>query len=70
MFDWDDTLFPTSFLSKCRWKIIDHYQQRVLKKLDGFVRVFLENLSIVPGLSYIYIITNAEDGWIKKTGTK
>ena len=58
IFDWDDTLFPTSFLIK-EGKIDDDYLSKELKDLFSILeKIILKILRFVQKKGDIYIITN------------
>jgi len=64
--DWDDTLFPTSWINKNNIKFddtntIDKYKLYFLE-LDKTISSFLESLQKI---SDVYIVTNANINWIK-----
>jgi len=64
--DWDDTLFPTSWVNKNNIKFddrntVDKYKLYFLE-LDKTISSFLESLQKI---SDVYIVTNANINWIK-----
>lgn len=67
VFDWDDTLCPSSWLSQNKLTLDDpptipaHYQ--VL--LDKMAEVAIETLRIASSLGSVVIVTNAEEGWVE-----
>ena len=68
IFDWDDTLLPTSFLlyknSLDREKKLNEKEQAKIKKLEILVKNLL-TLSISKG--DVYIITNSGEGWVEES---
>lgn len=72
VFDWDDTLLPSTFLAAMGLRVDDMYE------LPEFVRRQLEELEILAiGLleesmkrGRIMIITNAETGWVELSGAR
>ena len=61
VFDWDDTLFPTTFLNLINFHIDDNVKKllevcelHIIKILEYFVNSF----------NHIYIVSNAEKTWI------
>ena len=68
IFDWDDTLLCTSFLSNYNFDI-----EEVLKKNNNYELLYklekkiFEILSLSIQKGEIYIITNAEKGWVEYT---
>ena len=75
IFDWDDTLLPSSFLSarRCRLdsdlKIIPYGAQiqRELEQLDQAVSSLLHSAA---QYGKVHIITNAESGWVQLSAAK
>lgn len=73
IFDWDDTLMPTSFLypnGDIRFRnefLSDLENQQKLKKLDENV---FNLLSLAVKKSDTYIITNAQKGWVQFSAKK
>lgn len=71
IFDWDDTLLPTSFL--LHKNVIDgdnklsEKDQNKIKKLEQLVKKLL-TLSLSKG--DVYIITNAGEGWVEESTKK
>lgn len=62
IFDWDDTLLCTSFLSSMQFLEINNDARNLLKKLDETSSTLLSK--VVPK-GEIYIITNAAKGWVE-----
>ena len=66
IFDWDDTLLPTSFLvSKGIFSSIfslTKYEKQTISQLEDLI---LELLSLAVGKGDVYIITNADKGWVE-----
>jgi len=62
IFDWDDTLLCTSYLVTLGIKSMTSVMKSVLKPLDESASKLL-NKSTESG--NVYIITNAEDGWVQ-----
>ena len=60
--DWDDTLFPTSWIKKNNIKDYDNYNLYFLE-LDKTITLLLEKLYKIGS---IYIVSNATTTWIKK----
>lgn len=71
IFDWDDTILPTSYLAKKGYKLdgpdptLDI--QRVLDDYSRFVNITLNEAS---RKGHVIIVTNAETGWIDLTVDK
>jgi len=70
IFDWDDTLFPTSWILEqgllADGAIISADQEAHLEKLANQVS---STLQIAMGLGKVIIITNAQQGWIEQSCT-
>ena len=66
--DWDDTLFPTSWLIKNNIDLTDKKVQYkyiiFFSRLDSILYKLLSNLS---KLGYVLIVTNAMKKWVKIT---
>ena len=60
--DWDDTLFPTSWVKKYKIKDYEKYNLYFLE-LDKTVKTLLEK---IYKMGNIYIVSNATITWIKK----
>jgi len=71
IFDWDDTLFPTSWILEqgllAEGATVSAEQEAHLEKLADQVS---STLHIAMGLGKVVIITNAEQGWIEESCTK
>jgi len=71
IFDWDDTLFPTSWILEqgllADGATISAEQEVHLENLANQVS---STLQIAMGLGKVIIITNAEQGWIEMSCTK
>ena len=70
IFDWDDTLLPTSFLVSKNMidkdKKLNEKDQTKLNKLEILVKNLL-TLTLSKG--EVYIITNAGEGWVEESAT-
>lgn len=60
IFDWDDTLFPTSWIDKNNRKT----KRKNLKTLDKILCSFVNNMQ---KYGKIKIVTNASSSWVNKT---
>lgn len=61
IFDWDDTLFPTSWVIKNRYSLKDHKLKSYFDYLDKLVSRILFN---TMKLGNVIIVTNASIRWI------
>jgi hypothetical protein len=68
LFDWDDTCFPTTYLANKGYKLTGCAPppelQHQLKELGESIKH-----SLMRAMSYgtVYIVTNAEQGWVEMT---
>lgn len=71
IFDWDDTLFPTSWIHKhgllVKGVAQNADQQTQLDKMAEGVR---STLQVAMQIGTVVIVTNAEQGWIEMSCTK
>ena len=73
IFDWDDTLFPTSFLARNGYfENINSVEKedKILKKLEKLEKSVIELINISLNKGEVYIITNAALGWVEYTANK
>eukprot|EP00954_Amorphochlora_amoebiformis_P030385 1394594-Amorphochlora_amoeboformis.AAC.1 len=73
VFDWDDTLLPSSFLSSNGYRLdsdkaMSDDLKKQLQQLESSVVGFIE-LALGKG-DKVYIITNAESGWVELSAQK
>ena len=61
IFDWDDTLLCTSFLSALHFLDLSSEVKDALRKLDDICVKLLDNTT---SRGDVYIITNATKGWV------
>ena len=72
IFDWDDTLFPTSFLARNGYfsdKNIfsTEKDEKILKKIEKLELSVIDLINISLTKGEVYIITNAVIGWVEYT---
>jgi hypothetical protein len=63
-FDWDDTLFPTSWIKlQCDTSYfnLDYYDRKNIRDLAEIV---IRILKLASKLGYVTIVTNAEENWV------
>ena len=66
IFDWDDTLLPTSFLvSKGIFESDIEYTKYEKQKLIELEDLILQLLTLAVDKGDVYIITNADKGWVE-----
>jgi hypothetical protein len=63
LIDWDDTLYPTSWLNKNKIKNYDEYKLYFLE-LDKTITILINKLI---NMGEIFIVTNANMSWINKS---
>ena len=76
IFDWDDTLCPTTVLTNSVFNQITPHMESISniindqckKELEILDKVNLQLLNTALSNSTVAIISNADDIWIKKTG--
>ena len=69
IFDWDDTLFPTSFLAKIGYfsknVILAEIEGKILKKIQKLEKAVIDLINLTLNKGDVYIITNAMSGWVE-----
>lgn len=71
IFDWDDTLLPTSYLSQeCAFDDDKQLSEKVLGKLKNLEYYVYNILYKAISKGDVYIITNACGGWVEYTANK
>jgi len=69
--DWDDTLFPSSYLASNGYRLdstsINSDILKELKEVEHWVGQLLELLTTKAD---VYIVTNAETGWVELSAAK
>jgi hypothetical protein len=66
--DWDDTLFPTSYIYHLT---MSHPDPLLFKKeLYAYENVLISFFEIIMKMGNIFIVTNSEDGWVYNTCQK
>lgn len=70
-YDWDDTLFPSTYLTKKNYRLdtteIDEVTSNELRRLEAIV-INLMNISLALG--DVVIVTNGEHGWVELSAYK
>ena len=72
IFDWDDTLFPTSFLARNGYFSEQNIystekDEKFLKKIEKLEQSVIDLINISLTKGEVYIITNAVIGWVEYT---
>lgn len=71
IFDWDDTLFPTSFLARNGYFseniFLAKKEEKILKKIEKLEQSVLDLINLSLSKGEVYIITNASIGWVEFT---
>ena len=66
IFDWDDTLLPTTFLeSKGIFESVIEFTKFEKQKLTEIEDIILQLLTLAVDKGDVYIITNADKGWVE-----
>jgi hypothetical protein len=72
IFDWDDTLFPTSFLARNGYFSEQNIystekDEKFIKKIEKLEQSVIDLINISLTKGEVYIITNAVIGWVEYT---
>ena len=72
VFDWDDTLFPTSYLAGNGYFSKNNFlpkkeEEKILKKIEKLEKNVIELINLSLRKGKVYIITNAVSGWVEYT---
>jgi hypothetical protein len=71
IFDYDDTILPTSYLSKCGYKLDGPSPVGEIKRALDEYSIFVQaTLREAKKRGHVIIVTNAETGWIPLTVQK
>lgn len=73
-FDWDDTLFPSTWLRRKGYtlehsSVVSDDDKKLLGELCGVVKQCLEKVWELAS-NRVYVITNAEKGWVEQSVCK
>lgn len=63
IFDWDDTLLPTTFLNSVKFKVNEEARE-LLDKLDELVVRLLKKMLESKKDPDLIIVTNGTKGWV------
>lgn len=66
IWDWDDTLFPSSWINAQGMRLDDDFQPSddQVAELEQLTDQVLHTLQVASSLGSLVIITNAEEGWV------
>lgn len=67
LFDWDDTLFPSSFMCKSGYWSPQEIPGSVLKKIKLIECSILELFNYIISFSAVIIVTNSDKQWMNTT---
>lgn len=71
IFDWDDTILPTSYLAKLGYKLDSPDPTPAIQLvLDEYSLLVNQTLTEAARRGHVMIVTNAETGWIQLTVEK
>lgn len=71
-FDYDDTIFPSTYLSKNGYSLNDNMVRinEVEEQLEKFESIAYELLSTALSYSGVAIVSNSQTGWIQQSAEK
>lgn len=67
IFDWDDTLFFTSYLEPNNGRLYNNLSKKEIKKVESiqyYLKLILEK---ALNLGHVFIVTNSSEGWVQAT---
>ena len=73
IFDWDDTILPTSILTPYEYLLVDtelEIPPALKKRLDQLDRIGSELLNRAKMFGSVYIVTNAAEGWCELSAAR
>ena len=71
IFDWDDTLCPSSYLKRHDVKVLDDsVPEEYIPQLTALAKSVKEVLELSRNLGETIIVTNAEQGWVELSCSK
>ena len=73
IFDWDDTILPTSILTPYEYLLVDtelEFPPALKKRLDKLDRIGSELLNKTKIFGRVYIVTNAAEGWCELSAAR
>ena len=73
IFDWDDTILPTSILTPYEYLLVDtelEIPPELKKRLDQLDRIGSELLNRAKMFGRVYIVTNAAEGWCELSAAR
>lgn len=65
IFDWDDTICPSSFVDRCNVESYEHLTIEKKRLIDMLGECAAECLEAASQYGEVIIITNSDDGWVK-----
>jgi hypothetical protein len=70
VFDWDDTLFPYHWLTAngVNFEIVSVPPQ-IVEEMERFSQLICQILMKAMAVGQVYIITNAQEGWVEATAS-
>lgn len=70
IFDWDDTLLPTSYLQSLKLMNVDTLPDSEKEKLQNLENKVINILNLALSKGEVYIITNSCMGWVEHSAAK
>ena len=64
LFDWDDTLFPSTFLNKHGYYKRDKIPVNIHSKIKLLENIILDIFKNIISFSELVIVTNSDEGWV------
>jgi hypothetical protein len=64
VYDWDDTLLPSSFLAENKTTLTQEELRKYIIDVEGIV---FDLISLSLNYGKVYVVTNSETGWVKLT---
>lgn len=65
IFDWDDTILPSSFIDQFKVESFDEFPQDVQRMLNEVAKSAERCLNEASKYGEVLIITNSDEGWVK-----
>lgn len=65
IFDWDDTLFPSTWIKNQGYGYDFIMTEKIKEKMDDLAKVVIRVLTLAKNLGDVIIVTNAIDKWVE-----
>ena len=70
IFDWDDTLFPSTWIKNQGYGYDFIMTEEIKEKMDDLAKVVIRVLTIAKTLGDVIIVTNAIDMWVEDSSSR